>query len=96
MIRELTIKYGNIIDKLVSEVKKDLSESGYGRDDKDLLLVVEDKFFSSSQISNIDFDEVKPLINCIFKRVRDRYGILSELLRNEDINEIMVNGYKEI
>ena len=96
MIRELTIKYGNIIDKLACEIKKDLSESGYGRDDKDLLLVVEDKFFSSSQISNIDFDEVKPLINCIFKRVRDRYGILTELLRNEDINEIMVNGYKEI
>lgn len=96
MIRELTIKYGNIIDKLACEIKKDLSESGYGRDDKDLLLVVEDKFFSSSQISNIDFDEVKPLINCIFKRVRDRFGVLSELLRNEDINEIMVNGYKEI
>lgn len=96
MIRELTIKYGNIIDKLVCEIKKDLSESGYGMDDKDLLLMVEDKFFNSDEISNIDFDEVKPLINCIFKRVRDRYGILTELLRNEDINEIMVNGYKEI
>lgn len=96
MIRELTIKYGNIIDKLACEIKKDLSESGYGRDDEDLLLVVEDNFFSSDEISNIDFDEVKPLINCIFKRVRDRFGVLSELLRNEDINEIMVNGYKEI
>lgn len=96
MIRELTIKYGNIIDKLACEIKKDLSESGYGRDDEDLLSMVEDKFFSSDEISNIDFDEVKPVINCIFKRVRDRYGILTELLRNEDINEIMVNGYKEI
>lgn len=96
MIRELTIKYGDIIDKLACEIKKDLSESEYCRDDKDLLLMVEDKFFSSDEISNIDFDEVKPIINCIFKRVRDRFGILTELLRNEDINEIMVNGYKEI
>lgn len=96
MIRELTIKYGNIIDKLACEVKKDLSESGYGRDDEDLLSMVEEKFFNSDEISNIDFDEVKPLINCIFKRARDRYGILTELLSNEDINEIMVNGYKEI
>lgn len=96
MIRELTIKYGDIIDKLACEIKKELSESEYCRDDKDLLLMVEDKFFSSDEISNIDFDEVKPVINCIFKRVRDRFGILTELLRNEDINEIMVNGYKEI
>lgn len=96
MIKEITLKYGNIIDSLTALIKKGLSEDRKSLDDRSLLLYTEDKFFNSKCISEVDINATGDLINCIYRRVKNKYGILLELLTDEDINEIMVNGYKEI
>lgn len=96
MIKDVTLKYGYIIDNLTAQIKKNLSENNSYFDDKDLLFYTEDEFFNSKCISDIDINITGELINCIYRRVKNKYGILSELLMDEDINEIMVNGYKDI
>lgn len=96
MIKDITLKYGYIIDNLTAQIKKNLSENNSYFDDKDLLFYTEDEFFNSKCISDIDINITGELINCIYRRVKNKYGILSELLMDEDINEIMVNGYKDI
>lgn len=96
MIKDITLKYGYIIDNLTAQIKKNLSENNSYFDDKDMLFHTEDEFFNSKCISDIDINITGELINCIYRRVKNKYGILSELLMDEDINEIMVNGYKDI
>lgn len=96
MIKEITLNYGDIIERLTAEIKKELSEKNCPGSEESLLNCVEEKFFDSKSITDIDMQATGDLIRCIYRRVKNKHGIIEELLLDEDINEIMVNGHKEI
>lgn len=48
MIKDITLKYGYIIDNLTAQIKKNLSENNSYFDDKDLLFYTEDEFLTQN------------------------------------------------
>lgn len=96
MIREITIKYGDLIEELTARIKKRLSSKDEQLGDEELMNVIEDEFFSELNLLDYSLESIKEIIDCIYRRVRSKYGILSELLQDDEINEIMVNGANHI
>ena len=62
-------------------------------DEQEFAEVTEDKVFADSSLTLAECDE---LIRMIHARVRDKYGILTELINDDSIHEIMVNGCSHI
>ena len=57
-----------------------------------ILEYVENEFFSGRGYEDVPVSEMKEIISSVYRRVRNKYSILAELLEDEEINEIMVNG----
>ncbi|MBR2673906.1 MAG: CpaF family protein [Mogibacterium sp.] len=62
----------------------------------DLLSKCEETFFSSELSYSLSTAELEILVESIESRITSRYGILSPLLKDKSINEIMVNGSDKI
>lgn len=89
---ETTEKYGPEIDKMVRSARKWLSEADPLTTDDDILCRCEDMFFSSDLSHAAGSRETAVIIDSMYRRLASRYGILSGLLDDPKINEIMVNG----
>ena len=85
-------KYGAELEIMVRDVRKWITESDSEITDEDLLRRCEDVFFSSGLASVTGSGEIVTIIDGMYRRLSSRYGILSELLDDPRINEIMVNG----
>ena len=87
-----TAKYGEGIDEVVRSVRKWTTETGSVPTDDELLRRCEDEFFRSGMSKGAGSRETVIIIDGIYRRLRGRYGILTDLLEDPLINEIMVNG----
>ncbi len=87
-----TKKYGNAIDEIVRCVRKWLTEADTVPTGEEIFQRCEDEFFMSDISSETDSREAEMIIDSIFRRISSRYGILTDLLDDPKINEIMVNG----
>lgn len=89
---ETVNKYAGEIEELVSEIRKWITEISVRPNENDILLKCEDVFFSSELSYRASSDELVLIVESIISRVSSRYGILTDLLEDKAINEIMVNG----
>ena len=98
--REIVNKYGPIIENIVNIIRRDLTDNIYldnsDIDPERVLKICEDNFFESDDSKFVELNDVGAVIDNIFRRIRSKYGILSELLDDSCINEIMVNGPNDI
>ena len=85
-------KYASEIDELVTRIRKWMTEVGIRPNEGEIMLKCEDAFFSSDLSYKATSDELVLIVESIISRVTSRYGILTELLEDKSINEIMVNG----
>lgn len=85
-------KYRNELEMFISKIRSILGES----EDEDLLEIIENEFFSSEILQKISANDVNSFIENAFYRVKSKYGIIEPLLKDEEINEIMVNGPNDI
>lgn len=90
--RKIISKYSYEIDSLVKRVRKWMTTQGEKIDDKRLRTYVEDCFFDNDKLKDIDIHEISVIVDAVYKRAACKYGILSELLDDDRVNEIMVNG----
>ena len=91
--RAATIKeYGNEIDGMVRVARKWISDTEPPPSDEEILCKCEDMFFKSGISYKTCSRETVIIIDSINRRLTSRYGILTVLLDDPDINEIMVNG----
>lgn len=96
-IRDFTTKHSALIEELVSIVRRNRTrEDARANQELDVLSDVEAAVFSYQKIKDVDLSDVTRLVDCVYRRIRSRYGILFELLENSNINEIMVNGIDHI
>lgn len=96
-IRDFTTKHSALIEELVSIVRRNRTrEDARANQELDVLNDVEAAVFSYQKIKDVDLSDVTRLVDCVYRRIRSRYGILFELLENSNINEIMVNGIDHI
>lgn len=91
-VKNTVIKYKGEIDKISNEVRRWLSTYEEEPGKEEILNYIENIFFDS-QISKIaKTAEIPIIIDSVFMRTSNKYGILTELLEDNEINEIMVNG----
>ena len=89
---ETVRKYGDEIDSIVRTVRKWMTENDRPPSDDEILTKCEDEFFGSEISLTTNSHETVMLIDSLRRRLGGRYGILTELLDDPLINEIMVNG----
>ena len=85
-------KYGNEIDRIARTVRKWITENDQLPSMDEILTKCEDEFFGSGISLKTNSHETVMIIDSLRRRLGGRYGILSELLDDPLINEIMVNG----
>lgn len=91
--RAITVrKHGAEIDDLVRSIRKWITEKSVPPNEEEILLKCEDEFFASALSYHTDSCEIEQIINSMYIRLTSRYGILTNLLNDPHINEIMVNG----
>lgn len=92
-IRADTIrKYGADIEELVRIIRKWMTEEADDICGSGILKKCEDLFFASDLSYRTAPRENEIIIDSIYTRLVNRYGILEPLLDDPSINEIMVNG----
>lgn len=85
-------KYGPEIDAMIRTARKWMSEAEPAPDEEEILCRCEEMFFKSDLSLRADPKETVIIIDSMIRRLTSRYGILTELLDDPGINEIMVNG----
>ena len=90
--RETVIKYRKEIENLTSEVRRWLGNINEDASKEEILAYTENLLFDNNNLQGIDTDRIQTIIESAYKRASSKYGILSELLDDDSINEIMVNG----
>ena len=63
-------------------------------DDSQAMKIIEENVFQS--IGDFNPDEIEELCQRLFFRLRSKVGPLYHLVRDDQINEIMVNGYQDV
>lgn len=94
-MKESIAEYSKAIDSVTCEIRKEISE-GVSCTGTALHKYVEERLFTSEFIEFISTDELNYVIESIFNRVKSKYGILSSILEDDSVNEIMVNGPNKI
>ena len=89
-------KYGTEIDRIVRKVRKWITENDDPPTDEEILTKCEDEFFGSDISLGTSSHETVIIIDSLRRRLSGRYGILTPLLDDPLINEIMVNGPERI
>lgn len=95
--RALTVrKYASEIEEMVKRIRKWMGESDNELPAEGIRKKCEDEFFSSELSYRVSSREIGTIIKSISDRLTSRYGILTDLLDDKRINEIMVNGPNHI
>lgn len=89
---ETVRKYGTEIDRIVIRVRKWITENDEPPSADEILTKCEDEYFGSDISLRTNSHETVIIIDSLRRRLTGRYGILTGLLNDPLINEIMVNG----
>lgn len=94
--KEIIRRYSYEIDMMVKSARRWMTTQAESIEPTQLHEYVEDLFFSNEKLGNIDFHEIQVIIDAVYRRSSCKYGILNELLEDNRVNEIMVNGPDQI
>ena len=89
---ETVRKYGTEIDRIIRTIRKWMTESDQPPSAEEILTKCEDEFFGSEASLRTNSHETVIIIESLRTRLSGKYGILTGLLEDPLINEIMVNG----
>ncbi len=93
--RNIVKRYADLLACLSKQIRRELTDSDKGylsADEEEILKICEDTFFKSELSEAVAVKDVDAVIGNLFRRVRNKYGILYDLLEDESVNEIMING----
>ncbi|MDO5139768.1 MAG: CpaF family protein, partial [Oscillospiraceae bacterium] len=93
---ETVKKFGTEIDRIVGTARKWITENDTPPSDEEILTKCEDEYFGSDISLKASSHETVMIIDSLQKRLTGKYGILTGLLEDPLINEIMVNGPERI
>ena len=75
---------------LIEEIRKKLMASGHNLTDDEVMAVIEETVLYGEE--ELPFDEYEKIIKRIYARLRSKLGILDLYIKDEQVNEIMING----
>ncbi len=91
-MKEIVQQYGEELDSLIRDIRKKIPDGAEEMPAEELLSCVEEEFFQSPLCEQASFGEIGTLIQAVYARVQNKYGILKNYLDDPEVNEIMVNG----
>ncbi len=94
--REIIRKYSYEIDYQVKQARKWMTTQTGKVTNEALHVYVEDSFFNNEKLKDVDIHEISVIIDAVYRRILCKYGILTDLLEDDNVNEIMVNGPDKI
>ena len=80
----------NYIQTKTEEAKAKIIDAGRRISDSEALEIVEDIILDGMDF--FDLSEYKSLIDSVYARTRNKFGLLESYLNDDDYSEIMVNG----
>lgn len=90
--RDIVIQYRSEIDLLTNRVRQWLGGLDSEPTNEEIKAYTENVLFENNNLQGLDTSEITTIIESSYMRASSKYGILSTLLEDTDINEIMVNG----
>lgn len=91
-IRKVVRDNAEFIDELLRIIRRKLTESETKPDNDEISLMIENEFFSNSKFRYVNISDINIVIDSVKKRIFSHYGVISKLLIDPSINEIMING----
>lgn len=77
---------------MCSIARKWLTEHEDRPGNEELMRYLEDAFFDNTCFRKVEISSIRTIIDSVYSRLSNKYGILYGLLNDGDVNEIMVNG----
>lgn len=81
---------------IINEIRKELGVNNVLDDEEQIYNDIQDIVMKDERLFDWNFKEKGKLINRIYLTIRKDLGILEPYCQDEDVTEIMVNGYKNI
>lgn len=75
---------------MIEEIRKKLMSTGQELTDEQVMTCIEDTVLNGEE--ELPFEEYKHVIKRLYARLRSKLGILELYIKDERINEIMING----
>ena len=94
-IKREKVEYKTLKDKVTSNARQKIACS-LEMDDCKAMDIISDLAFSFPESEIIPINDIEELIYSIFLRLRKNMSILTPLMEDEDVTEIMVNNHEEI
>lgn len=95
--KDVVNRHSLVIGRIVGDIRFKLtSDDGEYPEDDEIYKLIEDELFNDCQMSLLSAFETKVIIESSFIRIKNKYGVLTELLDCSSVNEIMVNGPGDI
>lgn len=85
----------NFIVMMTEELRMEIADS-VQMDDKAAREIIENKLFKCDETENMTIQDIIDISDRIFFKIRSKLGILTPLIEDEEITEIMVNSPEEI
>ncbi len=79
-----------------SEINHKLGELSDSLDEEEIIFKIEEEVFKDIQNLNVTTVECANIISLIYSSMRCKVGFLNEILSDESVSEIMVNGHENI
>jgi Flp pilus assembly CpaF family ATPase len=86
-------EFSECVERLTKSVRRKLSLRD-NVDDAMALDVIVNEVFSIQEESQFKLFDAEIIIEKIFLKIRSKFGILTPLLEDREVSEIMVNGFQ--
>lgn len=90
--REVIKKYSGLMEGFVNVMKREVAGWSDGLSELEKETSIIESIYYSGYFDDATVEESSVITNCVLTRILERYGILSDLLDDPNVNEIMING----
>ncbi len=82
--------------QFTNNIRKEISINQMELSNEEMFSFIEKKALESSELAELDIDEINKVVRRVFFAVNSDLSILEPYINDESVSEIMVNGYKNI
>lgn len=84
------------IKDFTEEIRKEISEQGFELTKDEIINFIEKKALHKKYFGHLSLEEIKRISKRVFYAVKSDVSILEPYINDEEVSEIMVNGYRDI
>lgn len=94
-IKRDIMEYKRLVDMALTEIRREIASKEV-MDDGIAMEIIADTVFSLPASADVPMEELKNLIQKLFFKTRSKLGILTPLIEDKQVSEVMINGHDKI